>query len=103
VPNSFPFALTLGAITFLLTVIWGGPFIEIMRRLKIGQLIREDSPDWLESKAGTPTMGGILILIPVLFITLTVNGANLLRRASKGRSVSSYPVRAGRLRRARRA
>lgn len=83
-----PFALTLGAITFLLTVIWGGPFVEVLRRLRIGQKIREDSPEWHSAKAGTPTMGGILILIPVILITLLVNFVNVLRPPKEGSGLS---------------
>ncbi len=83
--NPLPFALTLGGVTFLLTVIWGGPFVEILRRLKVGQSIRADAPEWHESKQGTPTMGGLLILIPVLLITLGLNIANLIRPSSSSR------------------
>jgi phospho-N-acetylmuramoyl-pentapeptide-transferase len=86
--NPLPFALTLGSITFLLTVIWGGPFVEVLRRLKIGQRIREDGPDWHQERAGTPTMGGILILVPVFLITLTLNIANLLRPTGTGTGTS---------------
>ncbi|HRE49493.1 MAG TPA: phospho-N-acetylmuramoyl-pentapeptide-transferase [Aggregatilineales bacterium] len=86
--NPLPFALTLGAIAFLITVIWGDPFIEVLRRLKIGQTIREDGPDWHSERAGTPTMGGILILVPVVLITLMVNGVNLLRAAEGGTGIS---------------
>src|SRR5205807_544762 len=39
-------------------------------------------PEWQKSKAGTPTMGGLLILVPVLLITLGLNLANLLRPSS---------------------
>ncbi len=77
--NPLPFALTLGGITFLMTVIWGGPFVEILRRLKVGQNIRADSPEWHRSKEGTPTMGGLLIVVPVCLIMLGLNLVNLLR------------------------
>jgi phospho-N-acetylmuramoyl-pentapeptide-transferase len=77
--NPLPLALTLGGFTFILTVIWGGPLIEVLRLLKIVQRQREDAPEWQKGKAGTPTMGGILILIPVVLITLLVNLVNLIR------------------------
>jgi phospho-N-acetylmuramoyl-pentapeptide-transferase len=79
--NPLPFALTLGGITFLLTVIWGGPFVEVLRRLKIGQRIRADVA-FQSAKEGTPTMGGLLILVPVFFITLAVNLVTILRPTS---------------------
>jgi len=62
-------ALALGGITFLLTVIWGGPLIRIMRRLKIGEQISIEGPQRHTMKLGTPTMGGWLFIIPVLLIT----------------------------------
>jgi len=86
--NPLSMALTLGTITFMLTVIWGGPLVEILRRLRIGQRIREDGPEWHSERAGTPTMGGILILTPVLIITLGVNVVNLVRPPKEGTGAS---------------
>lgn len=60
--------LTLGA-AFLLAVILGPVLIPFLRRLKFGQQIREDGPQGHLKKAGTPTMGGIIIL---LALTLAV-------------------------------
>ena len=37
-------ALSLGGITFLLTVIWGGPLIQVLRLLKVGKSIRIEGP-----------------------------------------------------------
>jgi phospho-N-acetylmuramoyl-pentapeptide-transferase len=85
--SDLPFALTLGAITFLLTAIWGGPFVEILRRLRIGKQIRESLPQGHFAKVGTPTMGGILILVPVLLITLMLNVARLLQTDLTGSSI----------------
>src|SRR5689334_1090434 len=78
--NPLSFALTLGAITFLFTVIWGGPFIEVLRRLKLGKNIRPEEPESNQVKQGTPTMGGILILVPVLLITLVLNLVSVIRQ-----------------------
>jgi phospho-N-acetylmuramoyl-pentapeptide-transferase len=82
-----PFALTLGAITFLLTAIWGEPFVEVMRRLRLGKQIRETGPKSHEVKMGTPTMGGILILVPVILITLALNLARLVQESLTGSSI----------------
>ncbi len=82
-----PFSLSLGAFTFLLVAIWGGPFVEILRRLRIGKEIREGLPGEHEKKRGTPTMGGILILIPVLSITLGLNVAALIQEGLTGQSI----------------
>jgi phospho-N-acetylmuramoyl-pentapeptide-transferase len=75
-----PFALTVGAIAFLLGVIWGGPFVEVLRRLRIGKLIRLELSEQQQRKVGTPTMGGILIILPVVLMTLGLNIANVVRR-----------------------
>jgi len=77
-----PFALTVGAIAFLLGVIWGGPFVEILRRLKIGKLIRAELSEQQQRKVGTPTMGGILIILPAVLLTLGLNLASVVRRVS---------------------
>ena len=49
----------------------GGPFIKFITSHKIAESIRDDGPvDHIIKKSGTPTMGGILILIGILFGTL---------------------------------
>jgi phospho-N-acetylmuramoyl-pentapeptide-transferase len=73
------FALTMGAITFVLCVIWGEPFIEILRRLRIGKQIRLELSEGHQKKVGTPTMGGIMIVLPVLFMAGLMNMANVVR------------------------
>lgn len=60
-------ALPLSA---LLTLICGRYGVEMLRRLKLGQYIREEGPQSHQSKGGTPTMGGILFLLPVILTTL---------------------------------
>ena len=74
-------------IAFLLSVIMGPVIIPILRRLKMGQTEREEGVQAHLKKAGTPTMGGVIILlsvvvtsvfyirdypkmIPILFVTL---------------------------------
>jgi phospho-N-acetylmuramoyl-pentapeptide-transferase len=44
----------------------------------MGKLIRIDGPRRHEEKMGTPTMGGLMVVIPVLVITIALNVANLL-------------------------
>ena len=88
IADPLPFALTLGGVTFLLSVIWGSPLVEVLRRLNVGQRIREDSPEWHSSKEGTPTMGGVLILVPVVLIALLLNVVNLLRPSERGTGIS---------------
>ena len=44
---------------FVVSLILGRILIPVLRALKAGQSIREDGPTWHNSKAGTPTMGGL--------------------------------------------
>ena len=74
-------------ISFALSVIMGPLIIPVLRRLKMGQTERTDGVQSHLKKAGTPTMGGVIILlsvvitsvfyikdypkiIPILFVTL---------------------------------
>src|SRR5262245_18288765 len=54
----------------LICLIMGPSLIRRLRQFQIGQQIREDGPSSHKTKAGTPTMGGILILIGILTATL---------------------------------
>ena len=47
---------------FALSLILGRILIPVLRRLKVGQEIREDGPTWHNSKAGTPTLGGLCFI-----------------------------------------
>ena len=47
---------------FALSLILGKLLIPMLRKLKVGQEIREDGPTWHNSKAGTPTMGGLCFI-----------------------------------------
>ncbi len=59
------------AVTALVLSLLLGPwFIRSLRRLAVGQNIREVGPQSHQIKAGTPTMGGLLILFAVLVPTL---------------------------------
>lgn len=61
----------LGTLTALLISLWWGPWlIRHMVVRQIGQPIRDDGPESHFSKAGTPTMGGMLILVAVTVSTL---------------------------------
>ena len=71
-------ALALAGISFMITVIWGTPLLRVLRYLKIGKAIRVEGPRRHISKTGTPTMGGLMIVLPVLLITILMNATRLL-------------------------
>jgi phospho-N-acetylmuramoyl-pentapeptide-transferase len=82
-----PFALSMGAVVFLLGVIWGGPFVEVLRRLKMGKQIRVELGEIHQRKVGTPTMGGIMIVLPVVLIVLALNLVRLIKAEITGASI----------------
>jgi phospho-N-acetylmuramoyl-pentapeptide-transferase len=81
------FALILASISFLMVVFWGGPYISLLKRWRVGKRIRIDGPSGHQIKMGTPTMGGVLITIPVILITLALNIYNLIGNTVLGRSI----------------
>jgi phospho-N-acetylmuramoyl-pentapeptide-transferase len=81
------FALILASVSFLLAVVWGPLLIRILRHYKIGKRIRIELPRGHQTKLGTPTMGGLMIVVPVVLITLALNIYNLLEQTEVGRSV----------------
>lgn len=55
-------------LTFVATVILSFIIIPILRKLKVGQMERDDGPQSHLKKQGTPTMGGIIIFISMIVI-----------------------------------
>jgi phospho-N-acetylmuramoyl-pentapeptide-transferase len=83
-------ALSLAGLSFMLSVIWGGPFLRVLRHFKIGKVIRVEEPGHHAVKMGTPTMGGWLFILPVLLLTGLLNAVSLigLTNSSVGPSVA---------------
>jgi phospho-N-acetylmuramoyl-pentapeptide-transferase len=63
----------------LLGVIWGGPFVTILRRLRLGKNIQVELSDAHQKKQGTPTMGGIMIVVPVILMASAINLARVIQ------------------------
>ncbi|MGM0508609.1 MAG: phospho-N-acetylmuramoyl-pentapeptide-transferase [Fusobacteriota bacterium] len=57
-------------ISFFVVWILGKPFIKYLRSKKIGEGIRKLGPDTHAVKEGTPTMGGVLIVVSIIFTNL---------------------------------
>lgn len=57
-------------ISFCISAAAGPVIIPILRRLKVGQTVRDDGPQTHLKKNGTPTMGGIIFLIGVVLTSL---------------------------------
>jgi phospho-N-acetylmuramoyl-pentapeptide-transferase len=88
--DPMPFALALGAISFFIAVIWGPPLIHLLRKWRIGKQIRVELPTAHQTKMGTPTMGGLMILVPVMLITVVMNLANFLSGFDAGKAILAY-------------
>jgi phospho-N-acetylmuramoyl-pentapeptide-transferase len=79
--------LALAGLSFMITVIWGNPLLRVLRYWKIGKIIRVEGPQRHFTKMGTPTMGGVMVILPVLLITVLLNASSLLGFSVLGRSV----------------
>ena len=53
-------------VSFAVTAIVGAVLVPHLRRIKAGQMIKENGPTWHMSKSGTPTMGGIMFIVGIL-------------------------------------
>jgi phospho-N-acetylmuramoyl-pentapeptide-transferase len=65
--------LLAGIVAMLVSIVIGPRFIEFLRRNEFGQQIREELPEAHRAKQGTPTMGGLLMIIvaAVAFLALS--------------------------------
>ena len=57
-------------ISFAVSVVLGPVVIPFLKRLKVGQTVRDEGPKEHLKKNGTPTMGGILILISIVVTSI---------------------------------
>ena len=73
---------SLLVISFIIAIILGFIIIPILKKLKVGQIERDDGPQSHLKKQGTPTMGGIIMIITMIivitgtYIYFTVQGQN---------------------------
>lgn len=80
-------ALSLAGLAFMMTVIWGGPLLRILRTFRIGKQIRVDEPGKHFVKMGTPTIGGVMFILPVAMLTVLLNAVSLIGMEVLGQSV----------------
>lgn len=59
-------------ITFILTILLSFVIIPVLKRLKVGQIEREEGPGSHLKKEGTPTMGGIIFCLAIILVTLVI-------------------------------
>ncbi|KAF0111091.1 MAG: phospho-N-acetylmuramoyl-pentapeptide-transferase [Chloroflexi bacterium] len=80
-------ALALSGLGFILAVIWGSPLLRILRHFRLGKMIRVDGPDSHITKMGTPTMGGVMVIVPVAIVSILLNAVSLLGLNVLGQSI----------------
>lgn len=71
-------SLLVGGAAFVVALIAGTPVIAVLRARHVGKAISEDGPSTHAVKAGTPTMGGLLIWGTVAVVTVPTNLADRL-------------------------
>ena len=89
--------LSLGVLlaAFILGLVVGGPYINLLRRLRMGKQIRREGPKSHYAKQGTPTLGGVLIIAVVGALWLLV--FVLLQEPQRGDFVAQTIVPIGAL------
>lgn len=55
--------------SFIGTILLGVIVIPVLKKMKIGQVVREDGPQTHLKKSGTPTMGGLIMLVVILAVS----------------------------------
>ena len=65
---SFPLQVKTFLAVFILALIAGPIFIPILTKLKFGQVVREDGPASHQKKTGTPQIGGLIFIIPIVIV-----------------------------------
>ena len=67
------FSLATAGIAFVIALVVGRPLIAWLRAQKLGKAISDEGPHTHHVKAGTPTMGGLIIFVTVAVLTLVTN------------------------------
>ena len=63
-------SLLIAILSFAITALLGFKVIPYLHKLKFGQTILDIGPSWHKNKQGTPTMGGVMLMVSVLFSLL---------------------------------
>ena len=64
------FQINILLLSFAITVVLGLIIVPIIRKLKVGQIESSDGPESHLKKQGTPTMGGIIIMLGIIIVTV---------------------------------
>jgi phospho-N-acetylmuramoyl-pentapeptide-transferase len=81
--------LIAGMASLLICIFLGPKFIHFLREKEFGQHIREEGPEGHHAKAGTPTMGGLIIMLAVAVPFLILGNYDAASLAVFGTAVAS--------------
>jgi phospho-N-acetylmuramoyl-pentapeptide-transferase len=85
--------ILIGGIASLLICVFLGPkFIDLLRAKEFGQHIREEGPEGHQIKAGTPTMGGLLIFLSIAVPFLILGNYDAVSLAVFGTAIASAGI-----------
>jgi phospho-N-acetylmuramoyl-pentapeptide-transferase len=73
-PFTLPIQIAALSLAFFMSLIGGLLLIPVLRKFKLGQTVRSDGPATHLKKTGTPTMGGLIFLIPLLILSFCYAG-----------------------------
>ena len=71
-PGEIVFVAIPFVVAFCVSMVFAPGMIAALSRRKVGQVISEDGPESHQSKSGTPTMGGLVILAGILAAALAI-------------------------------
>lgn len=66
------FQIKILLLSFFVTAVLGTIIVPILKRLKVGQIEREDGPESHLNKQGTPTMGGVIIALAIIILIVFI-------------------------------
>src|SRR3712207_8567705 len=84
--------LIAGMAALLICMFLGPKFVDGVRRREFGQHIREEGPEGHHEKAGTPTMGGLLILLSITVPFLILSEYRAISLAVLGTALVSGAI-----------
>jgi phospho-N-acetylmuramoyl-pentapeptide-transferase len=84
--------LIAGMAAMLITIFLGPRFIEYLRVKEFGQHIREEGPEEHHTKAGTPTMGGLIVFVAIAIPYLVLSDRDVESLAVFGVALGSAAI-----------
>jgi phospho-N-acetylmuramoyl-pentapeptide-transferase len=88
-------ALAAAVLAAVISVLAGPRFILVLRRLRYGQNIREEGPEHHKTKQGTPTIGGMLIVVAAALSFLLFARGGLYHAAPHSKSLAVFAALLG--------